>query len=391
MKRIGILTTSSAKNGTFGYNYGAALQGYALVKQLRLLGYDAYDINYVSNHDCNISKHGFFKKLLIRMGLTRLILNISIVKQKIKNRKNLKNLRLNKKAFIDFISENELTYNKGAFFRIKKLSKISDDFYAFITGSDVVWNPIFHDNINDEGYFLDFVKSNVKRIAYAPSFGVSELPIESKKDLKELLLKFDALSIREKTGSNLIKKETGLEVPVVLDPTLLLEPKEYDEIAVIPNNLPEKYIVVYRFGDIPDTDIKIKEICKKMNLPIVFIPSNNNGLAEPRYDFGPGEFIGVIRNAQLVISDSFHCTIFSIINHTPFLTFNRNKPNSQQNINSRMTDLLNMINCHARMVMPGDTIDYDNLFNINFDETDKIIATKRKESLDYLKKALEGK
>ena len=386
MRKIGILTSVYGMKGAFGCNYGAVLQGYALVNQLRQWGYDAYDIYYLSDNEYSPVKYGKIERTFRRLGM---LLNPSIVKSKYRQIRNHKNVDLNRGKFVDFIQKNDLLYKDGKTFRIDELRKEADDFHAFITGSDVVWNPFLRNNVNDEGYFLDFVPESVKKIAYAPSFGVTELPETSRVNLKALLSKFDALSVREKSGAKLVGDVTGLKIPVVLDPTLLLNPVEYRKIEKQPTTIPEKYIAVYRFGDISHTKEKIKEISQRTGLAIVNIPATNDPKYSARYDFGPGEFIWAIRNASLVISDSFHCSVFAMICHTPFLTFCRNKPNAKGNLNSRMIDLLKMTRLDSRMVIPGEAIDYDSLFSVDFEAADAIIAELRTESQAYLRNALE--
>ena len=386
MKNIGVITTSCNGSGTFGCNYGAVLQGYALVKQLRMTGFVAYDINYVSDNEYHPLQYNLVRRIIKRIPL---LINIKLVKKKVVGYRNRKNIQINQDAFKQFICNNDITYNNGEFYTIKKLEEASSDFYAVITGSDVVWNPLLHKGVNDKGYFLDFVPKGVKRIAYAPSFGVTDIPDTAKKDLKPLLEKFDAISVREKSGADIIYRETGMHAQVVLDPTLLLEPKYYDDVTKTPGDLPSRYMAVYRFGDLKHTADKIREISEKCKLPIVYIPSNNDGLFEPNYSIGPGEFLGVIKNAELVLSDSFHCTVFALINHRPFLTFYRTMPEPGKDINSRMTDLLKTVEMSDRLVRPGDEIRYDKLFDVNFDNADEIIRKMRKESLQYLKNALE--
>lgn len=387
MNKIGIITSSCGKSGTYGCNYGAALQGYALVRQLRDLGYEAYDVNYLSDYEYRPQQYSLFKRTIKRM---KLLFKPGQVKGKLDQIRNRDNLRINFLSFDKFVKENNLTYNDGAFYTLNNLQQASHGFYAFITGSDVVWNPYLHGGINDPGYFLDFAVDGVKRISYAASFGVTALPGESTRTLKSYLEKFDAISVREKSGADLIKKETGMNVQVVLDPTLLLEPQKYDDLVKEPENLPDKYIAVYKFGDIPHTEEKIRELSKKLNLPVVYIPSGKTTEYNIRYDVGPGEFIHIVRNAELVISDSFHCTVFCLINHTPFLTFFRTVPKQGKDLNSRMTDLLTMVGLPDRIIKPGDSIDYESLFTVDFAAADRKIEEMRKESLTYLKNALEG-
>lgn len=386
MKKVGVITSSYSMRGSFGCNYGAALQGFALIKQLKLMGYDAWDLNYLSENEYNPDNYNMITRTLKRIGF---LFNINVLKKKIRSIKDKDKLLENYNSFMRFVKDNELTYNNGAFFKFNDLVSIGNEFYAFITGSDVVWNPYNHNKVNDRGFFLDFVPKGVKRIAYAPSIGVCELPDESKCDLKELLEKFDALSIREKSGSVLVKNETGIDIPVVLDPTLLLDLIEYEKVISEPKDIPKEYIAVYKFGNISDTDEKIREISSKLNLPIVFIPSGFTTEYTIRYDLGPGEFLSVIKNASLVLTDSFHCSIFSLIFHTPFLAFNRTLPGKKGNINSRMTNLLDATFMSQRMVNPNDEIDYNNLFKLNFERADEVIALMRAESLMYLNNALE--
>ena len=127
-----------------------------------------------------------------------------------------------------------------------------------------------------------------------------------------------------------------------------------------------------------------------MNLPVVYIPSGKTTEYSVRYDVGPGEFIHIVRNAELVISDSFHCSVFCLINHTPFLTFFRTVPKQGKDLNSRMIDLLAMVGLSDRIVKPGESIDYDTLFTVDFAMADKKIEEMRKKSMTYLKKVLEG-
>lgn len=386
MKKIGIITTSCVKNGTYGCNYGAALQGYALVKVLRDMGYDAHDINYTSDNEYRPQQYTVIKRTLLRAGL---LFNFSLVKQKIAEFRIRDCLTQNRLQFQKFIVENDLTYLNGRFFDIRQLSLETSDFYAVITGSDVVWNPTLHKNINDPGYFLDFANTGVKRIAYAPSFGVTVLPEESRKTLKSYLEKFDALSIREKSGSDLIKEETGLDVPVVLDPTLLLEPSQYKNIENPIKDLPPEYILVYKFGNLNHTQSKIREISQRLGVPVIYVPSGPTNEYDIRYDFGPGEFIYAIRHAKLVISDSFHCTVFSLISHVPFLTFYRSVPEPGKDLNTRMINLLETVGLANRMVRPGEEVNYSCLLSVDFTDADNIIMQKRIESRKYLQKALE--
>lgn len=386
MKKIGIITTSSGGHGNYRCNYGAALQGFALVRQLRLLGFDAHDINYYSDNEYSPERYSAFKLILKRI---KMLTDFNIVRLKWIEVFNKKKLDSWKKKFFDFVSINDLTYNEGEFFNVMQLHDLSKDFYAVICGSDVIWNPDLRNNVCDDGYFLNFAIEGVKRIAYAPSFGVSALPVDFANQMKGILPSFTALSVREKTGQALIKKYCGLDAKIVLDPTLLLPLEEYDSQIIMPQWLPSEYIAVYQFGDIQHTTDKIAEIEKKYQLPVVVIPARYEDFSKANFDIGPSEFLGIIKNAKLVISDSFHCTVFSLLYHTPFLTFYRNRPMSGKDINSRMLDLLKLVGLENRLVLPDADIDYRNMFKLDFKKSDDVIERMRQDSLTYLKKSLE--
>ena len=388
LKKVGVITTSYASNGTFGCNYGAALQGYALVKQLRIMGFDAYDINYNSSYVHNPKQYSLVKKTMSRL---KLLMNPKVVLNKLRSIKNINKWDVLSYSFRSFIRENELTYNNGTFYTLEELSSLSKSFYAFITGSDVVWNPNLHKGYNDEGFFLDFTADGVKRIAYAPSTGITSFPETAKGNLMELLQKFDALSIREQSGADLIHELTGLNIKVVLDPTLLLPSKEYDEIVKLPDDIPPEYILVYKFGDITHTQEQINRMQGELNIPVIYVPAGKYGKnISPRYDIGPGEFVGLIKNAKIVMTDSFHCSVFCLIYHTPFYTFYRTLPKAGKDINDRMINLLKIVGLENRMITPDKELDFSQIFEIDFSATDVIIDSMRRDSLAYLRNALEA-
>lgn len=378
-KKVGILTSTPS----FNDNYGAILQAYALQKQLSVLGYEPFIVRYNGYKEL-VSKEKMLQKKI--KGLYMLTFNNKLsFRHKIRLLKTKRQRKYNQSIFKQFkadklrLSDQSYTYTK--------LCETPPQAYAFICGSDQVWNPLVHGGINDPGYFLDFVKTGVKRIAYAPSMGVSSIPDTAKKDLKQLLEKFDAVSIREKSGADIIKNVCGMEVPVVLDPTLLLQPSYWSEIEK-KINLPKKYIACYRFGRINTTEKQFLKISQRLNLPIVNIPSTSDTAFKTNYDIGPAEFISVIKNATLVLTDSFHATAFSIINHTPFYTFMRDNPENGVTMNSRVTGLLKTMKLEDRLIMPNDPIPNKIDLEIDFTQCESILRELRNQSLEYLTSAL---
>lgn len=381
MPKVGIITSYVS----FGNNYGAVLQATALSEQLRVLGFEPYVMPYMANNEWSHRTTNKNKERIKYIFNTKYTIGA-----KIEQFLNRENRRKNAVIFNNFVKKNIPLYREERM-SISELKNVAGDFYGFICGSDQVWNAFNHGNLNDPGYFLDFVPPGVKRISYAPSFGVKALPAECNAGLKDYLSKFDNLSVREETGKMLIKNVTGLDVPVVLDPTLLLDAMEWDKFSN-DLNMPDDYIFCYKFGGFKESTKKIREIGNKLGLPIIE-PAVSTGTFsdgfELRYDIGPAEFISCIKNARLVLTDSFHASVFSIINHTPFLTFMRDADNNPKSMNSRMLDLLTKTKLTDRMILPGQSIDCRKLENVNFDCADRVITNEKLFSINYLKKSLE--
>ena len=374
-KRIGIITSYL----DFDKNYGGVLQAYALSKQIRLLGYESFIMPYI---------YDFYPKSKEKKVIQLAKHVYHVINPKTKN--YLKRMKMSR-VMHDFVNAYLPMYSESRIL-LDELKAESPKFYAFVCGSDQVWSTRLQKDRCDPGMFLKFVTKGVKKIAYAPSMGSTISVTDSTAtDIRNSLADFSALSIREKKGKDLLKSITGKDIDIVLDPTLLLEPSNYEEICIKPKNIPEKYILVYRFGGIPFNLEKIKEVQRALNLSIIELPSSaiSQGDNLPkRYDVNPGMFLELIKNATLVCTDSFHATVFSIIFRTPFLCFYRQDPISTNNMNGRLDDLLEMTKLKNRIVNFGDEIDYSKVFDIDFTEAHKEIEKRRQSSLQFLIKAL---
>lgn len=386
-RKVGIITTYQS----FRSNYGAVLQAFALSRQLDILGYDAQIMPYISESEvCRIAsqqpKESFIGKWLRR---ARHIFNF----KRVKNYFMLRKQETLMKAF-DKFNQAHLPLYREKTIGVQDLTSIAADFYAFISGSDQVWSTKLQGNCCDKGMFLKFVPENVKRIAYAPSMGSRCSGNEVENDIRNSVSNYNAVSLREQDGADYLYEIMGNRYPVVLDPTLLLPPSEYECLVKKPDGIPDKYILVYRFGRMEHTLACISELAKALNLPVIELPSSFVSLEDrlkKRYDIGPDKFLWLIRHASLVCTDSYHATIFSIISHTPFLTFFRIEPSrADTNMNARVLELLGMTGLSGRLVYPGQTPDMDEVFKVDFDTADKRIAEKRTDSLAYLENVLNN-
>ena len=371
MKRIGLMTC-------FLDNYGACLQAYALQQVILKSGNDVEIIKYIGEQGYE-PDHGW--KKWIRNPLTRWI----------KGKISL-NYRFycERKPSFDSFRKRYLKFTPNSFHSFKELQEKANLYDAFVCGSDQIWNPnLYHGN--NSCYFLDFANKGQKRIAYAPSIGISQIPKEYQENMKELLNRIDVLSCREKTGSNIITKLCGKECRTVLDPTLLLSKEEWEQLSKAPI-LKKPYIFCYVFAEQEYIGDFIKDVKKKTGLPVVTIPfserEHNSDFQEIKYA-GPEDFIGLIQNASLVITDSFHATAFSCNLNIPFYSLLRNKEGENNNMNSRILDLLRMLKLDHRLITNRENFPVRVSTNIDFSISNKLLQEKRNQDKEFLFNALK--
>ncbi|MBR2376635.1 MAG: polysaccharide pyruvyl transferase family protein [Clostridia bacterium] len=390
-KTVGMMTSEES----FLNNYGAALQGYALQKVIRELGFSPKIIRY--NGYAPKRKFGFIKDVIKKiLGIKRGVVS----KEQQKRNEELKEILNSHQKEIDsrtkYFSEfqNDLIdFYSDERFTWETLQKRPPKFDVYVCGSDQIWNPVFHGGICDRGYFLDFAPIGKKRIAYAPSLGVDYIPESCAREMKELIAKMFAVSVREEKGAELLTELVGKKINSVLDPTLLLDKKVWLEISKIPSDLPKDYILCYRFSDNDKMLNVVKEISKKTGLPVVSLPLTAVSMNDPFinvFNAGPREFIGLIKNAKLVLTDSFHATVFSFLMDTPFLTFMREQyVNGKNSMNSRVVSLLEKVNLLERIVAKMEDINYETLFYSDYSVGKQKILLDKEDSINYLKTALE--
>ena len=304
-KSVGIITFHAS------YNYGSMLQAYALQSILRALGTEVSLINFRSQAQKNIySLHpqgvGFQKK---GKALAKLLFFPSV------RRKNAR--------FEDFLcSRFHLT---PAYATPGALAASCPEFDVYLSGSDQIWNTDASDF--SEAYLLTFAGAH-RKVAYAASFG----PIgrfrnaEWKAMMRKALADYHAISVREEKSAALVRELTGREVPVVVDPVLLLSQAQWGKILpAAPKKAERKYILFYTLYYEKDLEQTVRMISQKLGLPVVITKyvSYKEVLSPYRKeaDCGPCEFLRLLQNAELVISASFHGTAFSILFNRPFFAY----------------------------------------------------------------------
>lgn len=378
-KTIYLITSEES----FCNNYGALLQGFALNQILNDMGYDSSIIRYKGDGD--IKKNSLLKNPITRFCKRIAIFVFCRKDAYLKSYKNDIKQRLKKIIKFQDLHIKFANTRQWSFRELKRKKPVA---YAYVCGSDQIWNPCF--NGNDRGYFLTFVPKGTKKIAYAPSLGVNEIPQKDVDIIRSYVDDFDFLSIREQNGVNLLKKITSKKVDWVLDPTLVLERKKWAHLAVDVCRKP--YILVYHFSGENQLKDCVLRLSQKYNLDVISIPMNkvsyNDGF---EFNFaGVEEFLGLIKNAKLVCTDSFHATVFSIILNTPFLVFMREQIASGVDMNSRIESLLMMTNLTDRIVVTPQTIEQLNIFECDYGQAYAKIDELKTFSYNYLQSALGG-
>lgn len=304
--KLGIITFHNT------HNFGAELQAYALQYYLISKNHDVEFINYRLKqldeqyallYKPTLYLSGFKKSLLhlfVRMG--RAILRVPYgFKRKIKY-----------DAF------------KTQYLNISELDNDNkhSTYDVVICGSDQIWNPRITNGFNDK-YFGNIAKSS-KKISYAASMGEYDLTNDDKKIFSKLINQLDLISVRENKTKEICEKYTTKCVNVVLDPVFLLNKEEWDKLAIA-HNVNKKYILIYNINNHEEIRQKAFELSNKYGYEIIELIVNRYFVKERHkliYSAGPQDFLGWIKNAEIILTSSFHGVAFSIIYKKEFYAFN---------------------------------------------------------------------
>lgn len=364
------------------FNYGASLQAYALQHYMESLGHEVeiIDFNPWFHRDRYnpfwISKNAKGKIA----SLVRILPFMRYVLQPIKAyRCGMFDTWRRKSAFEQF---EHLYYNltKIKYSSSKELQSNPPQADIYIAGSDQIWNT-YSNNGKEPGYYLDFGSKSIKRISYAASLATDNIKDGYKKFVLERLKNFDAISVREETGAQVLNQLGLNDIDIVLDPVFLLDKYEWRALAKkgkkydLPSN---RYLLVYDFlGNDEHMISFIKSYAKEKSLMIVSINDfSTRSYADVNInDAGPLEFLSLIYNAACVVASSFHATAFSVIFEKEFYTFNLVGHNNS----SRMHDFLSLCGLTERM---NPQINHSQL--INWKEVSGKLCTQIIKSKDFL-------
>lgn len=370
----------------YNENYGGMLQAYATTKLFDKMGLDYELIRY--------------KK---KMTLPKLIKSIprcfngvlqhekkELVQKKISKvlhsdfRRN-DDVRL--EAFHEF-SDNNFKKVSPLYIGMDDLKKGAYRYSAVVSGSDQLWSP---SGLPTNFYNLMFVPDQIKKITIASSFGVKNIPWYQKKRTKKFLQRIEYISMREIQGSEIVEQLTGRKVPTILDPVMLFSADEWRTMIKPKKIYNEPYIFVYFLGANQQYRKEVKRAAQQLGCKIVTIKHADQYVIDDEsfgdyapYDVDPAKFLNLLRNAKYVCTDSFHASVFAIINHLPFIVFDRFSNSSKGSKNSRidsLCDLLKIQDCRFKQQI--ELKDQLNII-INYQEVDQRIEMLKKKTFNYL-------
>lgn len=390
MKKVGIVSCY------FQHNYGSMLQAYATQVVLDKMGFDNETINISGfNKEIKKAKMLYFAKasltsdiLLSKLGMAKNVLRKKLIKNEYSSKSHLRDKRFD--AFAKKHFRLSQVYGSKA-----ELSEKCEEYYsAVLVGSDQLWLP---GNIAADYYTLNFVPENVNSIAYSTSFGQSSLPKDSAKKAQIFLKRIKHIGVREESGQKLIKALTGREVPVVCDPTLLFTAEEWMSIQAEDPIVKEPYIFCYFLGNNPPHREFAKRLKEKTGYKIIalthldeFVKCDEEYADETPYDVDPADFLNLIRNAEYVCTDSFHCSVFSMLYKKNFFTFRRYARKTRSSTNSRLDTLFSLAGINNRLMSGDEDISRCIEIKTDYDEVHKRLDKIRSSSYEYLKAALKN-
>ena len=361
-------------------NYGSLLQSIATITTLERLGHKCEIIDYIRDDE-----HG-----------------LSAVKTNLNNKQRWSGNSLKKLAYIvlRYPEEKKAELNfremRRKYLKLTQLCRTHDDLKRldadiFMTGSDQVWGPMMN-GYYDSAYFLQFAQDNVRKLAYAASFGKTKFDASTVADYKKMLASYDKIAVREKSAVVMLD-EWGLEnyVGQVLDPTLLLDKSEWMNLIIKKNDLvkykDKNYILVYQIHNDPKLSDYAKRLAKHSGMELVRVnPMLHQILRGGKFICCPdlSEFLSLIANASCIVTDSFHGTCFSINFGKQFIEILPNNATGTRN-----QSILELTGLSDRIL--HDTDDYSLLGKvIDYGKVYEVLVAERRKSLEVIRSMIQN-
>lgn len=371
MKSIGIITIHKINN------YGSVFQAYALQKTCKDMGFEVEIIDY--NYP---NEYHLFNKYVNHVDLQsneprwiKLLFALDLIKQ-----------HNGIKKFVNkFQKLSSKQYNHPS-----ELESDVPHYDIYITGSDQLWNPRYCNG--DPAFLLHFAPDNALKISYAASIGANSIPDGLKTQYRELLNRYAHISVRENSGVQVVQDVTGKEATVVLDPTLLLNRDQWNQIAVPKRLFRKKYILCYflnyTFNAFPYVDQLAEYMQKQTGYEIIRVarPPHKLSLSHTHYRVGasPEEFLALIRDAEMVLTTSFHGTAFAVNYGKPVFTIVQDREAND----SRQVSLMCNLGLENQILSVKDPMPDRNRFTYDEQSEQIRLEVLRERSMFFLKQSL---
>ena len=305
----------------------------------------------------------------------------------------VKQLGDRKAAFHRFSDE---TPHSATVFDNDSIKDCLNEYDCFICGGDQIWNDwsdwFIHNALDN--FCLCFVPQTMQKFSYAPSVPLKEVRPVFIHRLVRNLRQLDAISVRENSSISLLEQRTGKKIITVADPVLLLNQEQWDK-EMHPTNLRGRYVFGYLLGEGMDTRKAAEAFALRVGCQLVTVPHIIDVNEQDKefgdiqdFSSGPAEFLSLIKNAEAIVTDSFHAAVFSMIYHKPFYVLERTTKVSGGSMGSRLTDFLKEYKLERRSVTYEQLSKTDKIQQIDYRETDQIWERRRRDSYNYLKENL---
>ncbi|MCQ2123214.1 MAG: polysaccharide pyruvyl transferase family protein [Fibrobacter sp.] len=373
-------------------NYGTSLQGLATIKVIESLGYNLRIIRYRK-------KRTLWETLKILPGLLRSGALSSIISSR--RSSNFKKRHPEYSANIDLRTSVVNEFKKKYFEPLcdyytgwRNLTEGSKNYDIIFVGSDQVWGPL---SLYAGFYNLLFVDSSIPQFSYSSSFGKSFILSHQKKGVAAFLNKMDAIGVREIRGKEIVEELTNKKATVVADPTLLLSREEWKQLSsASKKHISGDYILCYMLGPRLDNREAVTSMAKQLGMKLVvfrhmdwYEPADENFGDESVYDADCLDFINLLEHAAYVVTDSFHCSVFSIIFHKKFLTFYRIPKTDKQSSHSRIDSLMSIAGLSSQVCSSFTNLANQINNDIDWNTVDARILEYKDKSMEFLKNSLE--
>lgn len=376
MKKVGIITFHAS------HNCGSMLQAYALQEIIKNRYHCEVEIIDFSNYE----QRNLY-------GIIDFRPKKSAVKNTLQKITHLPTVIRSRHDYEEFLHK-YFMLSKDKYRKTSQLEVLDGKYDILVAGGDQVWNVRCDDS--DLAYFLNFAQKS-KKVSFSPSLGATNINkyAKNKQLYKKLLLDFDGISVREKNGQIWLQELLGKDVPIIADPTMLLTAEEWCSSLPV-EDIKEKYIFYYAFSYQNKANLEnIQKVSRQTGLPVYVIDGKQyRAYGLNKYGFrlykqtGPLAFLALMKNADLVFSQSFHGTIFAAMFNRNFWAFHNSTIKNPDD--DRATYILHQLGLDDRYINIEHVDEIDIWKEYDGTVVKDKIKSLQKDAFDYLEKNING-